>query len=121
MKLLYSDVEFTAISDFTIWVGNQNLQFWEDDGLFGIRIFLINLGCRGILDDVEKADYLLDAAVYPEWKQIQKKSPNDNLYDQLIQFVKFYQSDFGFDMSPLMTILEQEEIKEEFDKRLKNS
>ena len=76
---------------------------------------------RGILDDVEKADYLLDAAVYPEWKQIQKKSPNDNLYDQLIQFVKFYQSDFGFDMSPLMTILEQEEIKEEFDKRLKNS
>ena len=75
----------------------------------------------GILDDVEKTDYLLDAAVYPEWKQIQKKSPNDNLYDQLIQFVKFYQSDFGFDMSPLMTILEQEEIKEEFDKRLKNS
>ena len=40
MKLLYSDVEFTAISDFTIWVGNQNLQFWEDDELFGIRIFL---------------------------------------------------------------------------------
>ncbi|GAB2023330.1 hypothetical protein RyT2_24060 [Pseudolactococcus yaeyamensis] len=115
MKLLYLDVKFTAVSEFTIWIGKQNLQFWEDDDLYGIRTFLINLGYRDILENGEEADYLLDGAVYPDWKEIQKKFPNDSLYDQLIQFVKFYQSEFGFDMLLLLKVLNLPENTKKFE------
>ena len=71
---------------------------------FEISTFILDL--VGIVTVQGKGfDELIDAAIYPEWKDIQLKFSNDDLYHQLIQFVNFYHSEYEFDNRPQFEIL----------------
>lgn len=91
---LYNDKEFSAVSEFVLWIEDSYIELMDN---FEISTFILDL--VGIVTVQGKGfDELIDAAIYPEWKDIQLKFSNDDLYHQLIQFVNFYHSEYEFDM-----------------------
>ncbi|GAB2023857.1 hypothetical protein RyT2_29380 [Pseudolactococcus yaeyamensis] len=120
MKLVYNDANFTAIVEFLSWLSSENKMIWFEEGeqYDGTRTFLLDVSDPYVSKNDNSKLVLLDAAIYPEWKDIQRKFPNDDLYHQLIQFVNFYYSEFEFDMSLLLKLLNNPENKKKFEKIL---
>lgn len=78
---LYNDKEFSAVSEFVLWIEDSYIELMDN---FEISTFILDL--VGIVTVQGKGfDELIDAAIYPEWKDIQLKFSNDDLYHQLIQ------------------------------------
>lgn len=77
---LYNDKEFSAVSEFVLWIEDSYIELMDN---FEISTFILDL--VGIVTVQGKGfDELIDAAIYPEWKDIQLKFSNDDLYHQLI-------------------------------------
>lgn len=111
---LYNDKEFSTVSEFVLWIEDNYIELMDN---FDISTFILDL--VGVVRVQGKGyDELVDSAVYPSWKEIQKKFANDSLYDQLIQFVKFYHSEFDFDTSLLLGVLNYPENKKKFEEIL---
>jgi hypothetical protein len=117
MKLVYGDVDFTLIIEFLSWVGVKNKMIWYGEGehIDGSRIFLMDLSDPFQPSNHQYDLVLLDAAVYPDWKSIQEKFPEYSTYEQLLEHVKFYNSEFGFDMTLLLDILQKKKSRKKFE------
>ena len=113
---LYNDKEFSAVSEFVLWIEDSYIELMDN---FEISTFILDL--VGIVTVQGKGfDELIDAAIYPEWKDILLKFSNDDLYHQLIQFVNFYHSEYEFDMSLLLKLLNNSQNRKMFEKILES-
>ncbi|QIW53164.1 hypothetical protein GU336_02795 [Lactococcus raffinolactis] len=64
---LYNDKEFSAVSEFVLWIEDSYIELMDN---FEISTFILDL--VGIVTVQGKGfDELIDAAIYPEWKDIQ--------------------------------------------------
>ena len=63
---LYNDKEFSAVSEFVLWIEDSYIELMDN---FEISTFILDL--VGIVTVQGKGfDELIDAAIYPEWKDI---------------------------------------------------
>jgi hypothetical protein len=61
---LYNDKEFSAVSEFVLWIEDSYIELMDN---FEISTFILDL--VGIVTVQGKGfDELIDAAIYPEWK-----------------------------------------------------